>query len=110
MGSGNAPVYWWGPSAQLKAFVDRWYGPWHDPDIRKALAGKRALLAITLGDPNPQTADHVIGMFRDAFHYLGMHLAPAVLATGVSDRGDVGRRPDLLSRARRAGRDIVTAR
>jgi multimeric flavodoxin WrbA len=101
------PVYWWGPSAQLKAFVDRWYGPWHDPKIHAAFAGKRAVLVVTMGDSHATTARHVVGMFRDAFAYLDMTLAATVLAPNVSDRGDAAKRRELLTAARNAGRDAV---
>ena len=103
------PVYWWGPSAQMKAFVDRWYGPWHDPKTRAAFAGKRAVLVVTLGDTDPKTARHVVGMFDDALAYLGATLTASVVAPGVSDLRDAANRPDLLAASRAAGRDVVAS-
>jgi multimeric flavodoxin WrbA len=101
------PVCWWGPSAQMKAFVDRWYGPWHDPRTRAAFAGKRAVLVVTLGDTDPKTARHVVGMFDDALAYLGATLTASVVAPGVSAPTDAANRSDLLATARAAGREAV---
>ncbi|MEN6370245.1 MAG: flavodoxin family protein [Thermotogota bacterium] len=101
------PVYWWGPSAQLKTFVDRWYGAWHNPAHRAAFAGKRAVLVASMGDSDPATARHVVGMFQDAFTYVGMTLTATVLAPNVSSRSDASKRPDLMDAARAAGREAV---
>ncbi len=100
------PVYWWGPSAQLKTFVDRWYGAWHNPAHRAAFAGKRAVLVVSMGDSDPATARHVVGMFQDAFAYMGMTLAATVLAPNVSNRSDASKRPELIDAARSAGRSV----
>jgi multimeric flavodoxin WrbA len=101
------PVYWWGPSAQLKAFVDRWYGAWHNPAHRAAFAGKRAVLVVSMGDSDPATARHVVGMFQDAFAYIGVTLAATVLAPNVSDGSDASKRAELIDAARAAGREAV---
>ena len=103
------PVYWWGTSAQMKAFVDRWYGPWHDPKTRAAFAGKRAVLVVTLGDTDPKTARHVVGMFDDALAYLGATLTASVVAPGVSGPRDAANRPDLLAAARAAGHNVIAS-
>lgn len=101
------PVYWWGPSAQLKTFVDRWYSAWHNPAHRAAFAEKRAVLVASMGDSDPATARHVVGMFQDAFAYVGITLAATVLAPNVSNRSDASKRADLIEAARAAGRDTV---
>ena len=38
----GTPVYWWGPTAQFKAFLDRWYGS----DRKAVFPGKRVILTI----------------------------------------------------------------
>ncbi len=66
----GTPIYWWGPSAQMKAFFDRWYAL--NGDKRTQLAGKQVALVCAMGDTDPATARHTIGMFQDSFSYLEM--------------------------------------
>jgi multimeric flavodoxin WrbA len=63
----GTPVYWWGPSAQMKAFIDRWYGL-----DQRLFQGKQIILAIPMGGNNERYAQHIIGMFKDICNYLGM--------------------------------------
>ena len=98
----GTPVYWWGPSAQFKTFLDRWYSA-----RQIKFQGRRAILAIPLGDTDTSTARHAVGMLADALAYLKMDLAATVLAPGVLDPGEVRRTPDVLAAARRAGREVV---
>ena len=39
----GTPIYWWGPSAQMKAFIDRWYAFSHPAFIKK-IEGKKLVL------------------------------------------------------------------
>ncbi len=98
----GTPVYWWGPTAQFKTFLDRWYSA-----SRAWFKGRRAILAIPLGDTDPGTARHTVGMLADALDYLKMELWATVLAPGVNDPGEVRRYPDVLAAARRVGREAV---
>ncbi|MCK4565679.1 MAG: NAD(P)H-dependent oxidoreductase, partial [Candidatus Thorarchaeota archaeon] len=97
------PVYWWGPTAQLKAFIDRWYGISQD-----FFKDRKAVLVIPLGSSNPSTAQHVLGMFEDVFAYLGMKQIGTLLAPGIYERGEAKKRADLLEEATRLGKSIVT--
>lgn len=100
----GTPVYWWGPSAQLKTFVDRWYG------ARQAVTfgGRKVILAVPLGDTYTGTARHTVGMLRDALDYLSMEHLATVLAPGTSRRGEVREHADVLVAAHRAGYEAVT--
>ena len=99
----GTPVYYWGPSAQFKAFVDRWYG------AGKAVAFevKRVILTIPLGSGNAHDARHTVGMLQDALAWQKSELFATILAPGVMERGVVRERPDILTAARQAGRDAV---
>ena len=98
----GTPVYWWGPTAQLKAFIDRWYGI-----NRDFFKDRKAVLVIPLGSSNPRTAQHVLGMFEDIFSYLGMKQIGTLLAPGVYERGEAKTRLDLLEEATKLGKSIV---
>ena len=81
----TTPVYWWGVSSQLKAFVDRWY----------ALGGKpfkgKKLAVFTAGQDSSLGVQHdlIRGQFRAIAEYLGMEFAAYVGATAE----DLEKRP-----------------
>jgi multimeric flavodoxin WrbA len=102
----GTPVYWWGPTAQFKAFLDRWYGA--DKVVR--FAGRRSIVVIALGDTDASTARHTIGMLTDAMTYTKMKLLVTIVATGVSDPGDVRGSSNVLAAARYAGREAVLSK
>lgn len=104
----GTPVYWWGPSAQLKAFVDRWFSQAGDDEHMKIFKGKRVILAVPMGDTDPETGRHVVGMFGDALDYVGADLFASVLAPGAYDKGDVRDNADVLKDAHRTGAEAVT--
>lgn len=97
----GTPVYWWGPTAQFKAFLDRWYGIGHAMFRRR-----RVILAIPLGG-SESYARHTVGILTDVVHYLGMQLVATILAPGVHRQGAVRGQARVLAEARRAGREAV---
>ncbi len=105
----GTPVYWWGPSAQFKAFVDRWFCKAHRPEDKAMFAERRVILAIPFGDSDAATARHTVGMLTDALGYVEAELAATVLAPGANDPGDVRGQLDTLAAAYRAGKSAVEA-
>ncbi len=103
----GTPVYWWGPTAQMKAFVDRWYSKIFLPGDQAIFRDRRVILAIPLGDADPAVARHTVGMFTDALVYLHARLFATILAPGVNDKGQVRQFPHLLEQARETGRRAV---
>jgi multimeric flavodoxin WrbA len=103
----GTPVYWWGPSAQMKAFMDRWFAKASNRDERDILSGRRVVLVVPMGDGDPRTARHVVGMFEDALAYVKSELFEVVLAPGAYDMGDVRKHPEVLDEARVAGERAV---
>lgn len=106
----GTPVYWWGPSAQMKAFMDRWFAKAANRDDRDILSGRRVVLVVPLGDPDPETARHVVGMFEDALAYVKSEVFETVLAPGAYDMGDVKNMPEVLEGARGAGERAVSGK
>lgn len=102
----GTPVYWWGPTAQFKAFLDRWYGAGKVVRFRD----RGVILVVTLGDGNVRTARHTVGMLEDALAYVRARVLARVIAPGVMDPGDVLRRPEVLAVALRAGREAADGR
>ncbi len=102
------PVYWWGPTAQFKLFLDRWYAPWHGEESRKLFKNKRVIVIVTLGDSNPDTAEPTLQMLRRAFAYIGLELADTIVAPGVYAIGDAAARADLMQQAHDTGRAVAS--
>ena len=97
----GTPVYWWGPTAQFKAFLDRWYGAG-----RTVFQGRQVVLAIPLGG-SAGYARHTVGILTDVVNYLGMEHIATVLAPGVHRSGAVRGQARVLAQARRAGGEAV---
>jgi multimeric flavodoxin WrbA len=101
----GTPVYWWGPSAQFKTFLDRWYGARRIVRFRD----KQVILAIPLGDTNNDTARHLLGMLQDSFDYLKMKIFASIVALGAYQLGAVRDQKSVMNAARNAGSDIIAA-
>ena len=90
------PVYWWGPSGQLKLMVDRWYGLMQNH--RSSIIGKEAALVIAMGDDDLKTAQPTIDMFTAAFRYLKMKMHEPLVVTAHA-KGEVLRDTEALKKA-----------
>ena len=102
----GTPVYFMGPSAQLKTFIDRWYAL--GADGRKTmLKGRRVILTIPMENDSICMAHNTMGMLTEVISWGGMELFASVLAPDVEDRGAVRDHPEVLEAAYRAGRDAV---
>ena len=100
----GTPVYWWGPTAQFKAYLDRWYV---GGNVISRREGQRVILVIPFEDTDASTARHVVGMFEDVLAYLKVELSATVLAPGVLHRGEVSEHSSVLAVAYRAGQEAV---
>jgi multimeric flavodoxin WrbA len=93
----GTPVYFWGASAQMKAFVDRWYAI-AEGDAAQKLRGKKALVVTAFADTDADTPEHVVGMFRRALDYLGIELV-GVLGVSASDPGGAASNAQAMQEA-----------
>jgi len=102
----GTPVYWYGPTALMKALLDRFVYfncPEHRPEIR----GTRGLVAVPFEETTPKTAELVVDMFHRSFHWLEMKAAGTILAPGVGEKGDILRERAILDSAFEAGRRLA---
>jgi len=99
----GTPVYWWGPSAQLKAVIDRLFA-FADAPGRSPLAGKRAIVVVALEEEPPQ-AEHVIGMLDKSFAFLGVECVGTVVAQ-AGPKGAVKKSPGVMRRAYELGQSL----
>ena len=98
----GTPVYWFGPTAQIKAFIDRWYQPLH-----RKFKGKRVIVVVPLGDSNEKTAHHTVGMITASLNFLNIKISKILLAPGINRRGVVRENTSLLNEAYEAGKNLI---
>jgi multimeric flavodoxin WrbA len=97
----GTPVYWWGPTAQMKAFIDRWYG------VERALfRGKRIVLAVSSGGGQSYSR-LTVEMLESIIPYMGMRHLATLQAPGTSGPGSARRDAALMRRAWSAGQRAV---
>jgi len=102
----GTPVYWYGPTAIMKAFIDRLVY-FNCPQNRERIRGHRAVLAIPFEDTTLQTADLLVRMLEKSLAYLEMELIGKILAPGAGERGDVLNQPEVLAACDRLGARIA---
>lgn len=91
----GTPVYWYGPTAIMKAFIDRLVF-FNCPENRAKIRGHRAALAIPFEDTTPATADLLVKMLELSLAYLEIPLVGKVVVPGVGERGEVLETADAL--------------
>ena len=103
----GTPVYWYGPTALMKAFLDR-FVYFNAPANRSKIAGHGAVLAIPFEENNPETAAITVAMFEKSFEYLQMPLLAKIIAPGVGERGEILDKTEILQEAHELGRRLAS--
>ncbi len=96
----GTPLYWYGPSAKMKLFIDRLR-----PFIASGkLKGKKAMLIVP-SEEGAEACCFVVGMIEFSCKYLGVKLVGKLLPQ-VSERAEVKQHPQVLDEAFKIGKDL----
>lgn len=107
-----SPIYFYGISAQCKAFIDRFQARW----ARKYLLQnrfrredqRRGFLLATAATHGQKVFDGALLTARTLFDALDMVFGDSLLARGVDQKGAMLNQPELLQQAVVLGRLIVS--
>jgi multimeric flavodoxin WrbA len=98
----GTPVYMWGPTAQFKIFIDRWYG------LKPVFfEGKSAILTVPFQGRHENFARYLVGMVSAVLSDLKIELLGTLLVPGITTKGAVRVKRDVLAEARRMGREAI---
>lgn len=75
------PIYWYGPSGQLKLVMDRGIS-FLNNDYTSRLKGKKVVTLMTCAEDNIETFQPALGMFTKTFDLLGLEYAGGVEVPG----------------------------
>ena len=105
----GTPVYWYGPTALMKCFIDRFVF-FNCPQNRAKIRGKSAVVAVPFEEEDPRTAHLLVKFFKKSLDYLEMNLIGTIRVPGVSKRGDILAKKNILEKAYKLGKKIGTGR
>jgi multimeric flavodoxin WrbA len=102
----GTPVYWYGPTALMKAFIDR-FVYFNCERNRPLIRGKRAVVAVVLEETHKQTWRPVVEFFEKSLAYLEMKPAGTIIVPGVGGKGEILKHPERLEEAYRLGTELA---
>jgi len=100
------PVYWYGPTALMKAFLDR-FVYFNCPENREKIAGTTCVLAVVFEEDSNDAAGPLVDMFEKSFEYLKVVHTETILVPGVTKRGEIAKKSDVMARAFELGKTLV---
>ncbi len=101
----GTPVYWYGPTALIKGFLDRFVF-FNNEENRQKIKGKDVVLVVPFEEDNLATADPLVSMFKKSFEYLELNLKHILLIPGVYEKGDVLNKTEKLNEAHEIGKNL----
>jgi multimeric flavodoxin WrbA len=107
-----SPIYFYGLSAQCKAFIDRFQARW----ARKYLTGirfrideqRKGFLLATAATEGKKVFDGALLTTRTFLDAIDLELADSLLVRGVDQRGAMDKRNEILEQAMALGAKIAT--
>jgi len=102
----GTPVYWFGPTAIMKCFMDRFVF-FNCPANRKKIRHKAGIIAVPFEDRTLSTSELVVRFFEKSFDYLEMRFADKILVPGVTKLGEVGNRKHVMDKCYRLGKRLA---
>jgi len=100
------PVYWYGPTAIMKAFIDRLV-VFNRPEGRPLIRGKSALLVSAWEEKGMQAAEPMVRSFEMGFRYLELKFEGSLLLDEMGPVGAATDRPGALESAQALGRSLA---
>jgi multimeric flavodoxin WrbA len=104
------PIYFSGPSAQVKLFIDRCQCLW----VRNELLGryssstrKRRGALIAVGGDQKAVFKHAVGEVRAFYSAIGLAYDGEMLLPGVEGKGEAIFHPDAMAEAERLGHGLA---
>lgn len=112
----GTPLYWYGPSAQMKAFIDRWSCKLYmstrttgsQEHFRNQLRGKKIVGVCAHEESGPYVVEHLWGMLQWSCNYMDMVWWDHVDGIG-NRRGEVVNDTEAMTRALTLGRRLGEA-
>lgn len=101
----GTPVYWYGPTALMKAFIDR-FVYFNSPENREKIKGKKAILVVPFEEDNFETANPLIEMFEKSLKYLAIPLIEKIIVPGVTKLGEVVKKRDIMDKCFSLGKRL----
>ena len=89
----GTPVYWYGPTALMKAFIDR-FVYFNCPENRAKVRNKPAVTAVPYEEDSPEMADLLVAFFEKSLRYLEMDLVGKILVAGTGRKGQILEKPE----------------
>ena len=102
----GSPVYWYGPSAQMKTFFDR-FMYFSAPENMQLIEGKNAVIATVYEEESPYVAEALVMMFERSFNLLKINLVNKIIVADVLNKGDINKKTDSLERASELGASLA---
>lgn len=99
----GSPVYWWGPTAQFKAFLDRWHGARHEIMFKDRVM----VLVVPLEAKNKTVARYSVGMLKETINWNKSSLFKVIIATDVNEKGAVRFKQNVMNNAYKAGLSVI---
>ncbi len=102
----GTPVYWYGPTALMKAFIDR-FVYFNCPENRRKIKDLAAAIAIPFEDESIETAQGTVEFFQKSLAYLQIMLVGQIVVPGVGEKGAIRHKPERLQEAHTLGRMLA---
>ena len=108
-----SPIYFMGVSAQLKAFIDRCQAFWarkyvlHMPIREGGRVAKGFFIATAARDTGEGLFTGAVKTIKAFFHVLDTQYVGDILCAGLEEKGDAGKKQELLQQAFDAGKQLV---
>jgi multimeric flavodoxin WrbA len=100
-----SPLYWFGPTVAMKAFIDRLVYFCCSKNEDK-IKGKEVVLATVQAGEDANEANPLIRMLEMSVRYLGMKLKGKIIVPGVGEKGAIKSKKSKLKQALNLGRLI----
>ncbi len=102
----GTPVYWYGPTALMKAFIDR-FVYFNCEENRAKIKNKSVAIAVPFEDEDSETARLLVEFFEKSFNYLELQFAGKIIVPGVSARGEILDKEGYLDEACEFGAGLI---